>query len=184
MNQPTPGAPAPGSSRHTTGLLLIVLGLIFLAETHHGIFGWNFTFGRLWPMLLIVAGLARLMGPHDARASAPPQAARAAVADPPRPREDYERRRRRGRSSELGAGTWLIFLGFLFLLHTNGVMSLQRSWPLFIVWAGVSIMFAHRFAHRPVEPGASPEIPPAPAAPPPPPVSSTPSEPPAGSPQP
>jgi len=187
MNQAPPRGPA--GSRQTTGLLLIVLGLIFLGETHHGIFGWNFTFGRLWPLLLIVLGLAKLMGPNnEVRVSAEPQAA-STVVEQRRGRLE-SRRRREGKNSFAG-GAWLIFVGFLFLLHTFGVLTLDRSWPLFIVWTGVTIMFAHRFSHQPSSGNsADPEIPSAPVPPPAPPmssappVSSTPPEPPSGPSQP
>jgi hypothetical protein len=187
MNQAPPRGLA-GSSRQTTGLLLIVLGLIFLGETHHGILGWSFTFGRLWPLLLIVLGLAKLMGPNEARVSAEPQVARAVVEE--RRSRPESPKQRHGKNSFAG-GAWLIFVGFLFLLHTYGVLTLDRSWPLFIVWTGVTIMFAHRFSHHPTSgTSADPEIP-SPPVPPPappmsstPPVSSTPPEPPAGPSQP
>jgi hypothetical protein len=38
-------------------------------------------------------------------------------------------------------GGFLLFLGGLFLLHTFQIWSLRSSWPLFIVAAGVSMMF-------------------------------------------
>jgi Domain of unknown function (DUF5668) len=37
-------------------------------------------------------------------------------------------------------GVWLMFLGSLFLAHTFRVLTLDRSWPLFIVAGGVSIL--------------------------------------------
>ena len=44
---------------------------------------------------------------------------------------------RRGR----GGGVWFLFLGVLFLMHTYDYFRLRDSWPLFIVAAGVSMMF-------------------------------------------
>jgi hypothetical protein len=50
------------------------------------------------------------------------------------PREDNESR----------GGLWLMFLGSLFLAHTFRLMTLDRSWPLFIVAGGVSILLGSR----------------------------------------
>jgi hypothetical protein len=41
-------------------------------------------------------------------------------------------------------GGWLLFLGGLFLMHTFRIVTLDRSWPLFIVAGGVSIMLGSR----------------------------------------
>jgi hypothetical protein len=56
------------------------------------------------------------------------------------------------------SGWWFIFLGVLFLLHTFRILELHQSWPLFVVWAGVSMMFRPR--HR----DAPPSVPPPPDA--------------------
>lgn len=42
------------------------------------------------------------------------------------------------------SGVWLLFLGGLFLMHTFRIMTLDRSWPLFVVAGGVSIMLGSR----------------------------------------
>jgi cell wall-active antibiotic response 4TMS protein YvqF len=42
------------------------------------------------------------------------------------------------------SGIWLMFLGALFLAHTYRVMTIDRSWPLFIVAGGVSILLGSR----------------------------------------
>lgn len=39
-----------------------------------------------------------------------------------------------------GDGLWLLSLGGIFLLHTFRILSLQHSWPLFIVLGGLQIM--------------------------------------------
>ena len=44
-------------------------------------------------------------------------------------------------SESRGSGAWFLFLGGIFLMHTYRIMSLSRSWPLFIVLGGLSIMF-------------------------------------------
>jgi O-antigen ligase len=45
-----------------------------------------------------------------------------------------------------GSGVWMIFLGVLFLLDNYRVLTLNQSWPLFIVAGGLSILFGRR--HR------------------------------------
>ena len=42
------------------------------------------------------------------------------------------------------SGAWLLFLGGLFLMHTFRILTLDRSWPLFIVAGGMSIMLGSR----------------------------------------
>jgi hypothetical protein len=44
-------------------------------------------------------------------------------------------------SESRGSGAWFLFLGGIFLLHTHRILSLRDSWPLFVVVAGLSIMF-------------------------------------------
>ena len=39
-----------------------------------------------------------------------------------------------------GSAVWFIFVGALLLMHTNRILRLHDSWPLFIVAAGLSIM--------------------------------------------
>lgn len=39
------------------------------------------------------------------------------------------------------SAAWFLFLGGIFFLHTYRILSLRDSWPLFIVLAGVSMMF-------------------------------------------
>lgn len=48
-----------------------------------------------------------------------------------------------GREGRRG-GIWFLFLGVMFLMHTYDIFHLHRSWPLFIVAGGVSLMFAER----------------------------------------
>jgi hypothetical protein len=61
------------------------------------------------------------------------------------------------------AGVWLMFLGGLFLAHTFRIMTLDRSWPLFIVAGGLSILLGSR-AKTPDPkpqgglPGSSPDV--------------------------
>jgi len=47
------------------GLLLIVLGVIFLADRQGWQLGWHLSFSRLWPLLLVAIGIGRIMGGHD-----------------------------------------------------------------------------------------------------------------------
>ena len=130
-----------------SGLLLILLGLIFLADRQGWQLGWHLSFSRLWPLVLIVMGIGRIMGKYD-------DTVEAGVI--------VNQRRARARRHRIGrGGAWLVFLGVLFLLHTNGIFMLDRSWPLFIVWAGVIILLGRRqvAANREVHdapPGGSP----------------------------
>jgi len=47
-------------------------------------------------------------------------------------------------SESRASGVWFLFLGGIFLMHTYRILSLGRSWPLFVVVAGLSIMFPKR----------------------------------------
>ncbi|HLB88645.1 MAG TPA: DUF5668 domain-containing protein, partial [Terriglobales bacterium] len=44
-----------------TGVVLIVLGLIFLAQNFRGEFGFWRLFSKWWPLLLILWGVAKLI---------------------------------------------------------------------------------------------------------------------------
>jgi hypothetical protein len=49
-----------------------------------------------------------------------------------------------GRMAQPGhrrGGAWLLFLGGLFLLHSFDYLRIHDSWPLFIVAAGVGILW-------------------------------------------
>lgn len=52
------------SSRIVTGLLLVVIGALFLIEN---LTDWNFTFSDWWPALLVVIGLANLVRRRSGR---------------------------------------------------------------------------------------------------------------------
>jgi hypothetical protein len=94
-----------------TGVVLITLGLIFLADRQ----GYGH-FGQWWPLLMIVGGLSTMIFSQ---------------------RDAADGRECRSRFS----GLWLVFVGVLFLLHQNNMLRINESWPLFIVAAGVGIMF-------------------------------------------
>ena len=47
-----------------------------------------------------------------------------------------------------GNGGWFILVGALFLLHNYHVLRIGDSWPLFIVWAGVAMMYGSRRDQR------------------------------------
>jgi hypothetical protein len=49
-----------------------------------------------------------------------------------------------------GNGTWFLFLGVLFLLNNYRILRISDSWPLFIVFTGLAIMFgnSHRGGRR------------------------------------
>ena len=108
-------------SQITAGLMLIVLGLIFLGAR---IDLPGVDISRLWPLVLLVIGAGKFFGARD---------------------ENQPR-----------GGLWLMFLGSLFLAHTFRVMTLDRSWPLFIVAGGVSILLGSRTRSGNCKPGTPP----------------------------
>jgi len=101
------------SSQVTMGVVLVAVGLILLGDQLGLSVSWNI--GRLWPLVLIVLGAARVASPHQSGAS----------------------------------GYMLFLIGVIFLLHTFDYMTLDQSWPLFIVAAGLSILFGRRNACAP-----------------------------------
>ncbi|HEY6412469.1 MAG TPA: B-box zinc finger protein [Edaphobacter sp.] len=62
--------------------------------------------------------------------------------------------------SALRGSVWIVLVGVMFLLSTFGILSWGRSWPLFIVVAGVMILI-ERTAYSSVPPPVYP-IPPSP----------------------
>jgi hypothetical protein len=108
----------------TTGLLLIAIGLLFFADRQGWAWGWHLSFGRLWPVLLIVLGISKVIVPVQRKISDPSGQPGVTV-----------------RRYRLGSGFWLVAVGVLMLLHVNHVARLDQSWPLFIVAGGLSMMF-------------------------------------------
>ena len=134
----TPGETTPSSVRAgfvvsdrrwssiVTGALLVVLGAIFLIDRVGWQWGWHLSFARLWPVLLIVAGIGTSLS-HVDQVAAPGGSETGATP---------VRRRRR-----YGDGVFLTLVGVLMLLHVNHWLRLQQSWPLFVVAAGLSMVF-------------------------------------------
>ena len=89
-----------------TGVLLIGLGLIFLASNLGAL--PELDMARMWPMVLVIIGLGQLFS---------------------------------GDAEGRIGGLTLILTGLIFLGHTYRVVRLHDSWPLFIVIAGLSVMF-------------------------------------------
>jgi hypothetical protein len=112
------------SSQVTTGLLLIALGLLFFADRQGWAWGWHLSFARLWPVLLIVLGVSKVIVPVERKITDSSGQAGVTV-----------------RRYRLGSGFWLVAVGVLMLLHVNHVLRLDQSWPLFIVAGGLSMMF-------------------------------------------
>lgn len=102
-----------------TGVILITLGLLFMAD-RQGIA----SFTRLWPLILIVSGVASMAFPKDCEVGV--IAGRRGAS-----------RRRRGRVS---GGIWMVFVGVLLLANQNHWLEFRDSWPLFIVAGGLALI--------------------------------------------
>jgi hypothetical protein len=126
------------SSQILTGVLMVAVGLIFLSDRMDWAWGWHLSFSRLWPVLLIVFGVGRVIVRDDIDACGPAPAGEVGVET--RPAKARYR---------LGDGFWLVLVGVLMLLHTNHVMRLDQSWPLFIVGGGLALMFGRRRERTP-----------------------------------
>jgi hypothetical protein len=96
------------------GLAFIAVGLLVLAAKQHLIEPGYVR--HLWPVILIVLGLGRLMARSDD-------------------------------GKHLG-GLTTILVGIIFLLHTFDVFTIDRSWPLFLVVGGISLMVSSAYRDR------------------------------------
>lgn len=113
-----------------TGLLLITVGIIFFIDRQsYG--GWSF--GSLWPLLLIVAGTSKMFFRDDSVQVG-------VVAG-----------RRGCRRENRFSGVWLIMVGVIFLLHQNHIARINQTWPLFIVAGGLGIIFSGIFHSKPTD---------------------------------
>jgi hypothetical protein len=110
-----------------TGLILITLGVIFLIDRQS--VGWHF--GNLWPLLLIVAGSSKMLFRDDS-------VQMGVVAG-----------RRSCRRENRFSGLWLVMVGVIFLLHQNHIARINQTWPLFILAAGLGIVFSGIFRTKP-----------------------------------
>jgi len=128
--------PIRQAKRHSqafAGVILIVVGLLFLVDRMGWEWGWQLSFGRMWPVLLIVIGLG-IMFSHESGEVTAKRMDDGTVLHDVRPRG-----RRR-----FGDGIFVLLAGVLMLLHMNRLMPLSHSWPLFIVAGGLSMMFSSR----------------------------------------
>jgi hypothetical protein len=69
----------------------------------------------------------------------------------------------------LRGSVWVVLIGVMFLLSTFDILSWGRSWPLFIIVAGLMTIFertaySNAAASMPVYPTPPPASPPAPAS--------------------
>jgi len=124
------------SSQALTGVLLIVLGGLFLIDRMGDQWGWHLSFHHLWPVLLIVAGLGVMFSHQDSEI-------KATTAPDGTVLHDQKVSGRR-----YGDGFFLTLVGVLMLAHMNRWMLLSQSWPLFIVAAGVSMIFGRGRGRR------------------------------------
>ena len=125
------------SSQVLTGVIMIVLGVIFLIDRMGWQWGWHASFARLWPILLIVAGIGIALTHRDTEVT---------VSQGPEGERSIEVRRTAQR--KYGDGLFLVLVGVLMLLHVNHWLYLSQSWPLFVVAAGVSMVFGRRRIRR------------------------------------
>jgi hypothetical protein len=103
----------PRRSGHViAGVVLIGLGLLFVLDRAGMLEAGSL--GQYWPFILIVLGLGKL------------SEAGGAAAD---------------RQAQLRSAAWLLFLGGLFLLHEFTLLTLRRTWPLFLVAAGLGMIW-------------------------------------------
>jgi hypothetical protein len=94
------------------GAVLVGIGLLLLLEQTTSWAGLEM--GRLWPIIVIVMGAAKLV--------------RGEGRD----------------GVHVGSGLTLMMLGTILLLHTESVLSLWKSWPLLIVAHGARLLLAGR----------------------------------------
>jgi hypothetical protein len=109
-----------------TGILLITLGAIFLIDRS----SLHLGFGNLWPLLLIVGGASKMFFRDVSM------------------RIGVVAGRRGCRRESRWSGMWLIVVGGNFLLDQNHLYSIHQTWPLFIVAAGLGIIFSGIFNRR------------------------------------
>jgi len=134
---------------------LIALGLIFLISNSGMMHG--FASHLFVPLLLIGFGVWQIV--HKMTDSGP-------LVDDGSPAYRFRL------FHALRSGIWIILIGVLFLLDSTHILSWGRSWPLFIIVAGVlAILQRAAFSSPPMpaypytpHPSAGP-VPPAPSAP-------------------
>jgi hypothetical protein len=117
-----PGSNPNKSGQVLTGVILIAIGAIFFADRlgWEWAWGWHPTFARLWPVILIAIGISRIMS-GDGSCSRPGLPSR-----------------------RFGGGGWILVVGILMLLDQNRWLPLGKSWPLFIVAGGLSMLLERR----------------------------------------
>ena len=124
---------AKRSSQALTGVILIALGLIFLVDQMGWRWGLHLSFSRLWPILLIVAGIGTALTDKDGEVTVTRDAdGRLQTSVQAKSRRRY------------GDGLFLVLVGVLMLLHVNHMLYLTQSWPLFVVAGGLSMIFGRR----------------------------------------
>ena len=127
------------SSQVVAGLLLVLLGTLFFIDRQGWVWGWDLSFSRLWPVLIIALGLSRLIVPvstAEGRETTPAGPASGSPVNPAMPDGTTLGRPRH----RLGGGLCLVMVGTILLLDTNRILRLDQSWPLFIVAAGVMVL--------------------------------------------
>ncbi len=118
------------SGNAVTGLLFIAVGVLFFIDRQGWMWGWDLSFSKLWPVLLIVLGVGQMLGASDES------------------RADSDGRTERIRRGRRVSGLWWLFVGVIMLMHQNHWMSIHQSWPLFIIAGGISTLFGRDAGRR------------------------------------
>jgi len=107
-------SPRTNSGAILVGLILTFVGLAMLVD-RTGISGIHLS-SKLWPLVLIAFGCARLLAP-------------------PEPRNGQPRSR--------WTGIWFVYLGLWFFINEFRVLGFwyTTSWPLLIVGAGIGMIW-------------------------------------------
>jgi hypothetical protein len=138
-NYPVDPLPLDTRNHFPTGAIwLIGLGVFFLIG-NTGLFHY-FPVHKLFPFLLIGVGVWLFVRRMTETGSS--------VSDDGTP--DYQYRL----FCALRSSVWIVLLGILFLLDSFDILSWSRSWPLFLVLAGLMAIF-RRVMYRPSIPPPS-----------------------------
>jgi drug/metabolite transporter (DMT)-like permease len=122
-------------SGYAIGIMLLALGGLFFLDRVGFEWGWHWhpTFDRMWPVLLIVAGLTRFMYGSRSRTVTITNANGTRVV------HQHDR---------MAGGVWMLLIGVMCLLNQNDWLTFDQSWPLFIMAGGAAILLGRGSSRR------------------------------------